>query len=282
MKNSPSINASLSFLARDPLYETTNPYILDYASRNLPPTNQITATENVPLHDLRGAEDTLTFARSGFAHDRIVECYFQEVGHALLDYLKASSLRIFDYSVRRRDPAFPDPSKRFSGRTQPAQNAHIDTSEDSLVEFIKELHGDSAQEILSGRYMCLNVWKPLRGPLYDWPLALCDASSVDPKTDLVINDNVVSQINKLIENVLVHYNPNQKWYYLSNQVPSELLVFRQHDSEGKTGLCSLYNRVIRPSDCPKAVPHVSFPNPMSPADTVLYRESIEVRALVYF
>ena len=114
MNDSPSMNISLNFLARHRLYETTKPYVLDYVSRTLPPTNELLVTENVQLHDLRGVEDTLTFARSGFAildlhsrmsyedfsnHDKIVECYFQEVGHALLDYLGASSIRIFDYAV---------------------------------------------------------------------------------------------------------------------------------------------------------------------------------------
>ena len=35
---------------------------------------------------------------------------------------------------------------------------------------------------------------------------------------------------KATENLQVHYDPAQKWYYLQDQEPSELLVFRQTDS----------------------------------------------------
>ena len=111
----PSIHASLSFLAKDPLYQTTRPYIIDYVSKSLPVTNHVmTVEENLPLYDLRGVEDKLTFSRAGIAvldmqstmnyddfskHDKIVDCYFQEVGHALLKYLNASSVQMFDYAV---------------------------------------------------------------------------------------------------------------------------------------------------------------------------------------
>jgi len=39
----------------------------------------------------------------------------------------------------------------------------------------------------------------------------------------------------VFENTQVHYNPEQKWYYLANQMPSELLIFKNADSESKFG-----------------------------------------------
>ena len=30
----------------------------------------------------------------------------------------------------------------------------------------------------------LSVWKPLKGPVQDWPLAMCDPRSIKPETDL--------------------------------------------------------------------------------------------------
>lgn len=77
-------------------------------------------------------------------------------------------------------------------------------------------------------YSCsYSVWKPLRGPLRDWPLALCDAASVQAK-DLTPADIVFD--TKVTENMQVHHNAAHKWYYLEDQDPSELLVFRQADS----------------------------------------------------
>ena len=86
-----------------------------------------------------------------------------------------------------------------------------------------------------------SVWKPLRGPLRDWPLALCDLSSV-LADDTLEADNVFT--NRVVESMQVHYAETQKWYYLQDQEPSELLIFQQADSaKGKnsgmsdTALC---------------------------------------------
>lgn len=97
--------------------------------------------------------------------------------------------------------------------------------------------------------VCFSVWKPLRGPVRDWPLAVCDAQSVNIGKDFMDMDNIMPdscnvmdllrpgegvEIN-VVENTLVHYSPHQRWYYLSDQETSELLLFRQVDSSGKPG-----------------------------------------------
>lgn len=33
------------------------------------------------------------------------------------------------------------------------------------------------------------------------------------------------------ENYQVYFNPDHKWYYLNKQLPSEVVVFRQTDSD---------------------------------------------------
>lgn len=39
------------------------------------------------------------------------------------------------------------------------------------------------------------------------------------------------------ENQQVHFNEEQKWYYLQNQMPNELLVFKSADSkDGEDGV----------------------------------------------
>ena len=80
-----------------------------------------------------------------------------------------------------------------------------------------------------------SVWKPLRGPLRDWPLALCDAASVQAN-DVTPADVVYD--TKVNENMQVHHDAAHKWYYLEDQDPSELLVFKQADSHhtGRVGM----------------------------------------------
>jgi hypothetical protein len=61
--------------------------------------------------------------------------------------------------------------------------------------------------------------------LHDWPLTVCDASTVDVDHDLIPSDQVFP--NHVVENIQMHHNPEQKWYYLSEQTPEELWIFQQ-------------------------------------------------------
>ena len=48
---------------------------------------------------------------------------------------------------------------------------------------------------------------------------------------------------KVTENMQVHHAANHKWYYLEDQDPSELLVFRQaesHPVDGRVGMFVFY------------------------------------------
>ena len=90
----------------------------------------------------------------------------------------------------------------------------------------------------------ISVWKPLRGPVRDWPLALCDVSTVDPDDiqpgDLVYGDYVV-------ENCQLHQSGGQKWYYLRDQGPEEAWVFVQSDSLGsRLGKFNVYQDCLHP------------------------------------
>ena len=67
----------------------------------------------------------------------------------------------------------------------------------------------------------------MRGPLRDWPLALCDLSTV-LATDVLEADNVFT--NRVVESMQVHHADTQEWYYLGDQEASELLIFQQADS----------------------------------------------------
>ena len=72
--------------------------------------------------------------------------------------------------------------------------------------------------------------------------------------------------NQIFENTQVHYNAKQKWYYLSGQMPDELILFKNADSQ-------------EPEGATPGVPHASFDNPLRTAADA-HRESIEMRVLV--
>lgn len=61
----------------------------------------------------------------------------------------------------------------------------------------------------------------------DWPLAVCDASSVDP-ADLVPADIIYP--NFVAENQMVQFNANQRWHWLSDHREDEVLAFKALDT----------------------------------------------------
>ena len=61
----------------------------------------------------------------------------------------------------------------------------------------------------------------------DWPLKVCDGTTVNSE-NLVVSAQVFPC--HVLENIQVHFNPEQKWYYLRDQRPDELWLFKQGGS----------------------------------------------------
>jgi hypothetical protein len=120
--------------------------------------------------------------------------------------------------------------------------AHIDATPDDLARQVKRRHKASADQLLAGRVQYITIWKPLRGPLHDYPLALCDKRSVDVQKDLEPQDIV--DRDEVLENVHVYHRKNHAWCYLNGQKDTELLIFRQADTLQKGYGKSHHDRVI--------------------------------------
>ncbi|KAJ4302794.1 hypothetical protein N0V90_001685 [Kalmusia sp. IMI 367209] len=111
-----------------------------------------------------------------------------------------------------------------------------------------------------------SVWHPQRGPLFDYPLAVCDTSTVDFEADTMAADLVTE--HEITETVEVQYNAKQRWYYLAQQQPDELLLFKNVDSREQAGV-------------PPGTPHAAFDLRAKPEnEPYFHRESVELRAFV--
>ena len=124
--------------------------------------------------------------------------------------------------------------------------------------------GDGAPDLLRRRFAIVNVWRPIRGPLRDAPLALCDARSVRAK-DLVSTDLIYP--NRVGETYSVTFNPQHEWYYFPELATNEAILIKCFDSE-EDGRA-------------RFAPHTAFEDPTTPADAAP-RESIELRTLAFF
>jgi hypothetical protein len=145
---------------------------------------------------------------------------------------------------------------------QPVTRVHNDYTTKSGPQRVHDLMGEEAEELSRHRFQIVNVWRPIRGPLRDAPLAVADAGSVAFEnfiaSDLVYRDRTGETYN-------LCFNPAHRWFYAPEMRAEEAILIKSYDS---------LHGVAR------FTPHSSFEDPTAPA-AILPRESIEVRMLVF-
>ncbi|KPI37285.1 uncharacterized protein AB675_1585 [Cyphellophora attinorum] len=274
------VEADLGFLQRIDLYETEKPYTLQYFpdDESFPRTNCATARRSkIKLRDLRAHEKEPTIDTEGFeilqldsamqyadfgSTETIQHKYYPEIKTLLQAHFQPQRIEILEHNIRKRHRTFPIATGTDYHDLQPTTRVHVDYTESSMVEAAYKYLDVRADQF--DRIVALNVWRTLKGPLMDWPLAMCSAKTVDYATDLIACDLV--NRTSYSENMQVHYNANHEWWYLSGQLTSELLVFRQADTSREQVA---------------GVPHTGFKHPKT-TDQDHPRESIELRAFLFF
>ena len=226
----------------------------------------------VEIRDLRGGEmlrldehgGTLgrwpTRVRRFDDDDYIRERYYPESAEIIQANLGANRVVVFDHNVRRGGSSAPRADGHAVGR--PVHHAHTDYTPRSALERLRHELGPHAEAGLS-RYLQINLWRPIRGPVRDAPLALCDATSVAPDALRAVELRYPERTGEIY--YLVH-EPEQRWYFASNMTVDEAWLFKNFDSA--------------PPGPGGAAPHSAFTHPRQP--NVPPRESIEVRALALF
>ncbi|KAL0263693.1 hypothetical protein SLS55_002674 [Diplodia seriata] len=241
------------FLQRDDLYIEEKPYSLRYT----PPEGSSRANIKLELHeirvrDVRPVKDKLSFETDGCAivdlgsrmkyedwddDSQVKAVYLREVADLLRRVLGACHVQIFEHTqVRKRHEIFPVSTGEPYKYNQPTSIAHVDTTVPWVLDMVRSLNPETAEEILKHRIQCVNVWKPLIGPVRDWPLAMCDPQSVNVDQDLEPCDLVYPDY--VVENQQVYFSDAFEWAYLSDQQPNEAWIFLQSDTDpdGKPGM----------------------------------------------
>ncbi len=194
--------------------------------------------------------------------DEIRGVYYPEAERLVAEATGAHRVVVFDHTIRRRQSQAVD---RAPGTPrQPVTRVHNDYTEISGPQRVRDLMGDEAEALLRGRFAIINVWRPIRGPLLDAPLATCDARSVAPG-DFVPSDLIYR--DRTGETYAVRYNSSHRWLYASAMREDEALLLKCYDSA--------HNGIAR------FAPHSAFEDPTAPADKPP-RESIELRTLAFF
>lgn len=189
--------------------------------------------------------------------------YYPEAEQVVAAETGGSRVVVFDHTIRRRTHGVKDRTPHIP-RQQPAMRTHGDYTEISGPQRVRDLTGDEAEALLRHRFAIVNLWRPIRGPLRDAPLAVCDARSVAPG-DLVPQDRV--HRDRTGEIYALTYNPAHRWFYVPAMRADEALLLKCYDSatDGRA----------------RFMPHSAFEDPTTPPDAPP-RESIELRTLVFF
>lgn len=180
----------------------------------------VTVTHAVTIRDLRGVAGNLSLEQQGFElreaptavgdlyDDAWVERqYYHEIEDLLRATTGATRVAIFDVTRRKAGDESDD------GVRGPANRVHIDYTETSGPKRLRDVIGTEAAaraEAAGAPVMQVNVWRPMTGAVRRAPLALADASSVQPEhlapTDQVFPDRT-GEIYHLV------HDDGQRWYY---------------------------------------------------------------------
>ncbi len=227
----------------------------------------------LPVYNGRDVADRLTLDGQGFAFvrhetkvvnfydpDEVRRVYYPEVAQLVKDVTGAIRVEVFDHNVRCR----PMAKAGLNGAREPVKFAHNDYTLKSGPQRVRDLLGDEAEALLKHRFAEINVWRPIRGPVEETPLGVCDAQSMT-LADFIPTD--LKYRDRTGEVYSVAYSPTHRWYYFPRMQRNEALLLKCYDSaeDGRARFTA----------------HTGFDDPTSPPNAAP-RESIEARMLVFF
>jgi len=236
----------------------------------------------MPIHDCRPVAGELSLDVEGFAvvrqaspirdfyDDELVRReYYPEVERLMREATGALAVFAFDHNVRSAKAA----TEARSGIREPVDMAHNDYTESSGPRRAREIleqrgHGD----LVGNRAALVNAWRPIRGPVQDVPLTICEAGSTAP-SDFVptsiehFGGDDLSRPRHSGEIFSFRHRPEHRWFYVSDMQPDEVLLLKCFDTRKQGGA--------------RYTAHTGFANPECPPGFTP-RQSIEVRTLVVF
>ena len=248
-------------------------------------SSQRTATV---IRDARQADD-IGLDTSGFQLIRRPSCvtnfmdaqevmsvYYSECKDLAKELTGASIVYTYDHLIR-------EPGRQISGGGTDGQTrvtdgaagggyiglAHMDYTTNTTWSDYLGIHKECPPESPT-RTISLNFWRGLSPLIDDFPLAVCDARSVQ-ETDLFeVNVYGYGASNYSwhdigIETYSIKFSKEQRWFYYPHMKPEEVLVLKAYDSAGVIG---------------NTCPHAAFSNPSADPDSPA-RRSIELRVLCF-
>ena len=227
----------------------------------------------VIVHDARKLQPAPTLDHHGFTlvnHKSLVkdfydapehDSYAQELIKLICATTGAETAQVFDQTLR-------SDSSTVRGRRntrEPAGFIHNDYTDASAHKRMREmLTPEEAEKRSNSRFAIINVWRPIREPVWTSPMTCCDSSTLSPEDLIAVERRAKERVGEL---EFAHWNSAHRWYYFPQMKRDEVLLIKTFDSakDGRATRCihTAFNNALAPSDAPP-------------------RESIESRLLVFF
>jgi hypothetical protein len=201
-----------------------------------------------------------TRVRRFYDDSHVQNRYYPESADIIRAALGADRVIVFDHNVRRG--AALQPAAPPNGIGRPVHHAHTDYTPRSALRRLHQELGPHAEQGLS-RYLQVNLWRPIRGPVRDAPLAMCDGATVKAHS---LRNVELRYTDRTGEIYYLLHDPGQCWFFASDMTVEEAWLFKNFDSAS-------------PGPA-RVAPHSAFTD--TRYTQVSPRESIEVRALAIF
>jgi hypothetical protein len=249
------------------------------------------------IRDGRDIKDHFSFDRQGFRlidaptavqdfndSDEVNRLYPDEVARYVQQNFGADFVVPMGWMIRTsgdvasRQKKQDGPYQHHGGVQPPAGEVHIDTEPGRQPAAAQRAYARARPDGPGfKRFIISSFWRTFSPPPQDCPLALCDARSVRDDEGLA---NVLWVVDKIPEGeamfapmdddkqmaaAIFRHNPDHRWWYFSNMVRDEALLFKFHDSDRSGGW---------------RTPHTAFWDKSLP--DAHPRESIEFRSIAFF
>jgi hypothetical protein len=191
----------------------------------------------VVIRNGRGIAEDFSLEREGFRfihHDpkiadfydeaAVRSIYYPEMERLVKEHTGASRVIVFDHTLRTAD----DADREVRKIREPVLRVHNDYTEWSGPQRVRNLVPDEAEELLTGRFAIVQVWRPIRKPVEVKPIAICDARTMSA-ADFVVSERRYP--NRVGRTYAIVYNPAHRWYWFPKMRRDEAIFFKVFDSE---------------------------------------------------
>ncbi|KAK3984664.1 hypothetical protein QBC44DRAFT_374905 [Cladorrhinum sp. PSN332] len=229
------VPTSFEYLKWERLYEREKPYEVFIPLSSFGDKKDLVSQHVYTLdnHGFQFARHNTTVQALRDSH-QVTEKYVPEMQNFLEKFLgekDGHGVRTLCFDIRLRrsmDPAqFAEKTVNLEDGFDPllpATHPHIDQSATGAIRRVLRHLGEEDPELLKGR---VRIIKDAETRVTAWPLAVCDANSLDPG-DLVPCDIVRRRF--VGETLFAKFHPEQKWHYLSGQNADEIALLQIYDS----------------------------------------------------